>query len=215
MKTKTLAALLGVALLAGCAEDASQTQFASGPDTSASQFSGTDITGIDYETDFQLVDHNGQPRSMADFEGKATLVFFGFANCPDVCPTTLARMGHAVNQLEAQGEQVQGLFITLDPQRDTPEKLEKYVTAFHPSFLGLRGEEKSLENLTKNYHVHMKSHGPKAGEEHAQHGKENYMVEHSSAVFVADPKGNLRLVYVGADWTSEQMANDLKKLLSS
>jgi protein SCO1/2 len=214
MKIKASAALVALALLAGCAEDASQTHVVSGAEASASHFSGTDITGIDYETDFQLIDHNGQPRSMADFEGKATLVFFGFANCPDVCPTTLARMGHAVNQLEVQGEQVQGLFITLDPQRDTPEKLEKYVTAFHPSFLGLRGEEKSLEKLTKNYHVHMKSHGPKAGE-HAQHAEENYMVEHSSAVFISDKKGNLRLVFVGADWTSEEMANDLKKLLSS
>jgi protein SCO1/2 len=214
MKKKLIASLLGAALLAGCAEDASRTQVASGPEASAGQFNGTDITGIDYQTDFQLVDHNGQPRSMADFKGKATLVFFGFANCPDVCPTTLARMGQAVYQLEAQGEHVQGLFITLDPQRDTAGKLKQYVTTFQPGFLGLRGDEKTLEQLAKNYHIHMKSHAPKAGG-HAQHAGENYMVEHSGAVFVSDRNGNLRLIFIGADWTSGQMAHDLKKLLNS
>lgn len=216
MKTKLLAALIGVALLAGCTDDSSQTKVATGPVASESDFYGTDITGIDYQTDFKLIDHNGKPRTMADFQGKVTLVFFGFTNCPDVCPTTLARMGGAVNQLGADGENVQGLFITLDPSRDTVEVVKEYVARFHPSFLGLRGEEETLQTITKNYHVHMKSHAKK--DEHAGHGEhveEDYMVEHSGAVFVLDQAGKLRLIFVGADWTSDQMARDLKRLLSA
>jgi protein SCO1/2 len=213
MKAKVIAALFGMALLAGCSDDSNPDKIVSGPETSASAFHGTDITGIDYQTDFQLTDHNGKPRTMADFQGQVTLVFFGFANCPDVCPTTLARMGGAVNQLGADGENVQGLFITLDPRRDTAEVVKEYVSRFHPSFLGLRGDEDSLEKLTKNYHIHMKSHAKT--DEHGEHVEENYMVEHSSAVFVLDQAGKLRLVFVGADWTSDQMAHDLKRLLKT
>lgn len=213
MKTKVLAALVGVALLAGCADDPVPEKVASGPVASDSAFYGTDITGIDYQTDFQLTDHSGKPRTMADFQGKVTLVFFGFANCPDVCPTTLARMGGAVNQLGTDGENVQGLFITLDPRRDTAEVVKQYMSGFHPSFLGLRGDEQSLEKLTKNYHVHMKSHAKT--DEHGEHVEENYMVEHSGAVFVLDQAGKLRLIFVGADWTSDQMVHDLKRLLKT
>lgn len=211
MKTKVLAMFIGLALLAGCAEDSSSAKVASGPVASENAFYATDITGIDYQTDFQLIDHNGKSHTMADFQGKVTLVFFGFANCPDVCPTTLARMGGAVNQLGADGENVQGLFITLDPRRDTAEVVKEYVSRFHPSFLGLRGDEQSLEKLTKNYHVHMKSHAKT--DEHGEHVEENYMVEHSGAVFVLDQPGKLRLIFVGADWTSDQMARDLRRLL--
>jgi protein SCO1/2 len=213
MKTKVLAAVVGVALLAGCADDSSPEKVASGPVASESAFYGTDITGIDYQTDFQLTDHNGKPRTMADFQGKVTLVFFGFANCPEVCPTTLARMGGAVNQLGPDGENVQGLFISLDPRRDTPEVLEEYVSRFHPSFLGLRGDEESIKKVAKNYHVHMKSHAKT--DQHGEHVEENYMVEHSGAVFVLDQAGKLRLVFVGADWTSDQMARDLRRLLQA
>jgi protein SCO1/2 len=215
MKTNVIAALFGLTLLAGCSDDSpSPDKIATGPEASTSAFHGTDISGIDYETDFKLTDHNGRPRTLADFQGKVTLVFFGYANCPDVCPTTLARMGQAVKKLDSDGEKVQGLFVTLDPRRDTAEALEKYVTLFHPSFLGLRGDEETLQAITKNYHVHMQSHAP---EEHAHgaHAEENYMVEHSSSVFTFDQKGKLRLVFIGADWTVDQMAHDLKRLLNT
>lgn len=211
MKTKVLAALVGIALLAGCADDSSSEKVAFGPVVSESAFYGTDITGIDYQTDFQLTDHNGKLRTIADFQGKVTLVFFGFTNCPDVCPTTLARMGGAVNQLGPDGGNVQGLFISLDPQRDTSEVLKEYVSPFHPSFLGLRGDQESIKKIAKNYHIHMKSHAKT--DEHGKHAHENYMVEHSGAVFVLDQAGKLRLIFVGADWTSDQMASDLKRLV--
>ena len=98
-------------------------------------FANTDITGLDYGKDFALTDHNGKPRTIADFRGKLVFVFFGYTHCPDVCPTTLSDFAAALKLLGAQAGRVQVIFVTLDPQRDTPAILKQFVPAFNPSFL--------------------------------------------------------------------------------
>jgi protein SCO1 len=111
------------------------------PGTRSSPFNSVDITGADLGPDFRLSDHDGKERTLADFRGKAVAIFFGYTQCPDVCPTTLAEMAHALKLLGPDGARVQVLFITVDPKRDTPDLLRHYVPAFHPSFIGLRGDE--------------------------------------------------------------------------
>ncbi len=110
----------------------------------AASFRSTDITGADFGKNFTLTDHNGQPRTLADFRGKVVVVFFGFTHCPDVCPTTLAELARAVKKLGPDGDRVQVLLVTVDPERDTPEILKQYVTAFDPRFLGLTGDADAI-----------------------------------------------------------------------
>ena len=100
-------------------------------------FNNTDVTGVDYAKGFSLTDHTGKPRTLADYKGKVVVIFFGYTQCPDVCPTTMAEMASVMQQLGPQADQVQVAFITLDPERDTQELLAAYVPAFHPSFIGL------------------------------------------------------------------------------
>ena len=121
-------AIAPLLLIAACGER---------PDGTASPFTSTEITSVEWGRDFHLTDHNGQARSLADFRGKAVMLFFGFTHCPDVCPTTLADMARVIEALGPDGARVKGLFVTVDPERDTPQVLAKYVGAFHPSLLGL------------------------------------------------------------------------------
>lgn len=105
------------------------------------KFNGTDITGVPWGRGFQLSDHNGRPRSLSDFKGKVVLLFFGYTSCPGPCPTALAEMAQVVKELGPDGERVQGLFVTVDPERDTPQRLATYLRSFDPSFLGLTGSK--------------------------------------------------------------------------
>jgi protein SCO1/2 len=114
------------ALLAGC-------------EPGAERFNNVDITGASYARDFRLTDFNGRPRSLADFRGKVVVMFFGYTQCPDVCPTTMTDMAEVKRRLGPDGAKVQVIFVTLDPDRDTAEVLSQYVPAFDPTFLGLRG----------------------------------------------------------------------------
>src|SRR5690606_23830325 len=119
-----------------------------------SPFKNTDITGLPYASDFSLIDHNGQPRTLADYRGKAVLIFFGYMYCPDVCPTTMAEMATVMESLGPAAEQVQVLFITVDPERDTPEMLAQYVPAFDQRFVGLTAADKeSFEKVMKDFKV--------------------------------------------------------------
>ncbi|UUZ63195.1 SCO family protein [Polaromonas sp. P1-6] len=118
-----------------------------------SPFKSTDISSVDWGRDFHLTGHNGQPRSLADFRGKVVMLFFGFTHCPDVCPTTMAGMARVVDKLGPDGQRVQGLFVTVDPERDTPQALARYVTGFHPSFLGLYGDEGGTAALAKEFKI--------------------------------------------------------------
>jgi protein SCO1/2 len=167
-------------------------------------FETTDITGVEWGRDFRLVDHTGTRRSVADFRGKAVLMFFGYANCPDMCPIALAKMAQAVEQLGDDGKRVQGLFVTLDPARDTSSVLASYVTAFHPSFLGLREAPENIAATAKEFKVFH------AAQETKDQGA--YMVDRSAAMFAFDPKGRLRL-YMNAETPVDAIVNDVKTLL--
>src|SRR6059058_3118000 len=136
-----LAMLLLAALsLGACSEkqNADSNQMLLSP--AATAFKNTDVTGLAYGKDFSLPDHHGKLRSLADFKGKAVVVFFGYTHCPDVCPTTMAEMAAVMKQLGPDADRVQVLFVTLDPERDTPALLKQYVPAFDPRFIGLSGD---------------------------------------------------------------------------
>lgn len=185
-------------LLAACGEQ---------PGAPASPYHSTDITSVEWGRDFRLTDHNGQPRSLADFQGKVVMMFFGFTNCPDVCPTTLADMAQVVRKLGASGERVQGILVTVDPARDTPRALARYVTAFHPAFLGLRGDERATQELAKEFKAFYAAREPQRGQ-----GHDHYMVDHTRAIYVFDRSGKLRLL-MSSGRTVDEMTADVALLL--
>lgn len=167
-------------------------------------FQSTDITGADFGKSFALTDHTGRLRSLEDFHGKVVVVFFGFTHCPDVCPTTLAELSSAIRKLGPAGEKVQVLLITVDPERDTPEVLAKYVTAFNPAFLALRGNADETKRVAKEFKViYQKNAGALP---------ENYSMDHSAGSYIFDQKGRLRL-YVGYGRGAEVFAHDIGLLL--
>ncbi len=168
------------------------------------KFEYTDITGVEIGGDFQLTDHNGHPRSLSDFRGKVVAVFFGFTHCPDVCPTTLAELAQTVKRLGAGGDEVQILFITVDPARDTQKVLAQYVPAFDPRVLGLYGDPATTAKVAAAYKVFFAPQPPNASG--------NYTVDHSAAIFVIDRRGRPRLV-MGAGRTVSGMVHDIKLLL--
>ena len=168
------------------------------------QFEAVDITGATWGKDFALTDHTGKARALADFRGKVVLLYFGYVNCPDMCPMTMAKLGAAVNLLGEAGRDVQGLFVTVDPKRDTPKVLAQYVPSFHPSFIGLYGDRQAIERTAKEFKVYFNAQAPNASG--------FYTVDHSGPVYVFDRKGRLRL-FVKPDATSESIVHDLRLLL--
>ncbi|MCL5060315.1 MAG: SCO family protein [Candidatus Thermoplasmatota archaeon] len=169
-------------------------------------FQATDITGAAFARDFRLTDHNGRVRTLADFKGKIVAVFFGYTHCPDVCPTTLSDFALALRQLGPQADQVQVIFVTVDPQRDTPELLKQFVPAFNPGFLGMYTDSESLRQLAKEYKVIYQKTSVKAADD--------YLIDHSAGTYVYDPKGRLRLLMPYGS-RPEAIAKDLKALLAS
>ncbi|HZY19901.1 MAG TPA: SCO family protein [Ramlibacter sp.] len=170
------------------------------------QFSAVDLTGADYAKDFQLPDADGRPRSLKDFRGKAVVVFFGYTQCPDVCPTTLAEIAQAKTLLGADGARVQGVFITVDPERDTPELLKAYMGNFGTDFVALRGTPEQTAALAKDFKVYFKKvEGKTPG---------SYTMDHSAASFVYDPQGRLRL-YTRYGSGAQALAGDLRLLLQT
>ncbi len=170
------------------------------------QFSAIDVSGMDYAKGFQLPDANGQVRTLPDFRGKAVVVFFGYTQCPDVCPTTLSEIAQAKQLLGPDGAKVQGIFITVDPERDTPEVLKAYMANFGPDFIALRGTPEQVEATAKDYKVYYKKvDGKTPG---------SYTMDHSAASFVYDPEGRLRL-YTRYGTGPQALAGDLKQLLQS
>jgi protein SCO1/2 len=168
------------------------------------KFRSTDVTGADYGRSLALIDHHGKPRRLEDWRGKAVVVFFGFTHCPDVCPTTLADMAQVMRQLGPLAGRVQVLFVTVDPERDTQAALAKYVPAFDPRFLGLRGDLDATRAAAKEFKVYFeKRPGKTPGE---------YSVDHSAQSYVIDPQGRLRL-FVRHERIAEDLAPDLRTLL--
>lgn len=169
-------------------------------------FEATDITGAAFARDFRLTDHNGRVRTLADFRGKVVAVFFGYTHCPDVCPTTLADFAAALEQLGPQAGRVQVLFVTVDPQRDTPDLLKQFVPAFNPGFLGMYTDQATLQKLTREYKVIYQKTAVKAGDD--------YLIDHSAGTYVYDPQGNLRLL-VPYGSGPDAIARDLRTLLAA
>ena len=168
-------------------------------------FKGIDITGATYARELNLPDSSGKPRSLADFKGKVMVVFFGFAQCPDVCPTTLAEIAETKRKLGADGSKVQGVFVTLDPERDTPQVLAAYIANFGPDFVGLRGTPEQTTAAAKEFKVYFaKVPGKTEG---------SYTIDHTAGAFVFDPQGKVRLfLRYGAG--VEAMQGDVKALLA-
>jgi len=167
-------------------------------------FKNTDVTGSDCCKDFRLTDHNGKTRTLEDFRGKAVVVFFGYTQCPDVCPTTMAEMKAVLQQLGPDAQRVQVLFVTLDPERDTRELLANYVPAFDPSFLGLYGDLETTAKTAKEFRVfYQKQPGATPG---------SYTLDHTAGSYVFDPQGRVRLFVRHADGGANLVA-DLRELL--
>ena len=168
-------------------------------------FSNTDVTGSAIGQSLAgLKDSRGQERSIAEFRGKAVLVFFGYTACPDVCPTTLTRLADVMKQLGPDAERLQVILISVDPETDTPERLGPYVTAFHPSFIGLAGDMPATEAVAREFKVFFAK---------AQGGHHAGMIDHTTGAYVFDPAGRIRL-YVKDDAAVEKIVGDLRRLLA-
>lgn len=190
------AALAGGALLTACFDKKGQ----------ALQFRGVDVTGADYARDLPLTDHNGQARSMKDFAGKVVVVFFGFTQCPDVCPTAMAELAEVKKALGKDGDRLQGLFVTVDPERDTPEVLKAYMANFDPSFLALRGTPEQLAAVAKDFKIYYKKVEGKT--------PTSYTMDHSAGSYVYDPAGRLR-IYNRYGSGAQALTEDVRALLSA
>jgi protein SCO1/2 len=162
-----------------------------------------DITGADFGKSLALTDHTGKARTLDDFKGKVVAIFFGFTQCPDVCPTMLAEMGKLMKELGRDSEKVQVLFVSVDPERDTPELLKQYVTAFHPAFLGLRGDTEATARATKEFKIYNQKQPLKTG---------GYSVDHSAGMYILDQQGRLRL-YAQYGVNAEMVLADIRELL--
>jgi len=169
------------------------------------KFKNTDVTGVNYARGFELTDQNGKRRTLAEFKGKVVSVFFGYTQCPDVCPTTLAEMKEVRARLGADADRLQVLFVTVDPERDTPELLRNYVTAFDPSFLGLTGSPAEVAAVAKEFRVFYEKVPGKS--------PADYTMNHTAGSYVFDPAGHIRL-FVRHGQATDVLAGDLKVLLA-
>ena len=169
-------------------------------------FKSIDLTGADYAQGFSLTDHNGQLRTLKDFAGKVVVVFFGFTQCPDVCPTSMAELAQVKQLLGADGDKLQAIFITVDPERDTPELLKAYMGNFDPSFLALRPTPEQLPQLAKDFKIYYKKvDGKTPG---------SYTMDHSAGSYIFDEKGRIRL-YNRYGAGAEVLASDIKLLIKA
>ena len=167
-------------------------------------FRGVNITGADYARDFSLTDHHGQQRSLKDFRGKVVVVFFGFTQCPDVCPTSMQELAEVKAALGADGERLQGIFISVDPERDTLELLKAYMENFDPSFLALRPTPEQLPALAKDFKIYYKKVDGTT--------PTSYSMDHSAGSYLYDPQGRLR-VYHRYGSGVEALTEDVRLLL--
>ncbi|NMF87399.1 SCO family protein [Aromatoleum petrolei] len=194
LRTLIVAATLAVATLAACSNPSATIAFRA-----------TDITGADYGKGLALSDHTGAPRTLADFRGKVVTLFFGYTQCPDVCPTNLSTMAEVMRQLGPDAERVQVLFVTVDPERDTQQLLAQYIPVFDPRFIALRGDPAQTAAVAKEFKVFYQKSGDTSGA--------NYTVDHSTGTYVFDPTGRVRL-YVKHGETADNIAADVRTLLA-
>lgn len=176
----------------------------SGCGAGAPKFKASDVTGAGFGRDFTLSDPDGKQRTLADYRGKVVVLFFGYTQCPDVCPTTLAALAETMKSLGADASRVQVIFVTVDPDRDTADVVKSYVSAFDPSFVGLRGDADAIARTAKEFKIlYQKQPG---------RTPQSYTVDHSAGTFLFDPQGRLRL-YVGNGQGVDVFAHDIRELL--
>lgn len=168
------------------------------------QFQGVDVTGAEYAKDIPLTDVNGQKRSLKDFSGKVVAVFFGYTQCPDVCPTTLQELQEVKQALGADGDKLQAVFVSLDPERDTPEVLKAYLGNFDASFVGLHGTPDEIAAVAKDFKIYFKKVPGKA--------EGTYTLDHSAGTYLYDPQGRLR-IYERYGVGPQVLTQDVKALL--
>ncbi len=196
MSTRRFAlAALAALTLAACQK--------SGPDKPA--FKGIELTGAEYARQLNLTDQDGRARSLADFKGKVLVVFFGYTQCPDVCPTTMAEVAEVKRSLGAEGDKVQGIFVTIDPERDTGQLLKAYMASFDPSFVALRGSAEQTQAAAKEFKVFYAKVPGKT--------PETYTMDHTAASFIFDTEGRVR-VYARYGSGAQALADDIKLLLA-
>ena len=193
MKTKGFFIALLMFVLAACKPADQQNQFAA-----------TDISGADFAQTLSLTDHTGKPRSLNDFTGKVVAIFFGYTHCPDVCPTTMADMKQTMKLLGAQADELQVLFVTLDPERDTQEVLAQYVPSFDQRFIGLFGTQEQTAKATADFKIF--------ASRVENSGRSGYTIDHSAGLYIYDKTGKIRL-YVAYGEKPQVIAADIKKLL--
>jgi len=193
-----LIAVAAGAALAGCDR-------ATGPGEKP-QFKGVDITGADYGRQLSLPDQDGKLRTLADFKGKVVVVFFGYTQCPDVCPTTMAELAQVKKSLGPDGERVQGVFVSIDPERDTPQLLKAYMANFDPSFVALRGTPEQTAAAAKEFKVF---YAKVPGKSDA-----GYTVDHTAGSYIFDGAGRLRL-FVRYGGSTDALSADIKTLLAA
>ncbi len=196
--SRTIFLLIGMLLLAAC----NPSQGGNVDDSAA--FVGTDITGADFTKPLKLTDHTGQLRTMSDFAGKAVILFFGFTHCPDVCPTTMLDLKKAMKLLGDQADEVQVLFVTVDPKRDTQEVLAKFVPSFDKRFLGMRGSLQETAETLGNFKIYFAKVPGADGD--------SYTIDHSAGMYAFDKEGKVRL-YLSYGQKPEDIASDIKQLL--
>ena len=172
--------------------------------TSKPTFLSTDITGAEFGRDFKLADHTGKIRTLADFRGKAIVLFFGYTHCPDICPATMGELAAAMQKLGKDAARVQVLFVTVDPERDTPERLAQYLSAFSPAFLGLHGDSQATKDIANEFKI---VYQKQVGE-----SPDHHTMDHSAGTYIFDPKGKLRL-YVSNGAGRDAFAHDIAELL--
>lgn len=190
---RQLLLILTLCLLASC-----------GDSQPSKSFVGTDITGADFSKSLALTDHTGTPRTLDDFKGKVVLMFFGFTHCPDVCPTTMLDLKNTMKLLGDKADEVQVLFVTVDPERDTQEVLAKFVPSFDNRFIGLRGDAEQTAETLKNFKIYYAKVPGKS--------ENDYSIDHSAGMYAFDKQGKVRL-YLGYGQKPEDIASDVQNLL--
>jgi len=174
------------------------------PSKPTAAFNAVDITGADYARQLALTDFDGRARSLAEFKGKVVFVFFGFTQCPDVCPTTMAELAQVRQKLGSDGDKLQGVFVTVDPERDSAPVLKAYLQSMDPSFVGLRGTLPQTEAASREFKVFYQKVPTKDG---------NYTMDHTAGSFVFDPQGQVRL-FVRYGMGVDALTADVKALLA-
>lgn len=185
-------------LLSGC------DRLSPGGPAAAPSFKGIDITGADYARGFSLTDFNGQTRTLADFKGRVVMLYFGFVQCPDVCPTALTRAATVMERLGAQAADLQVVFVTVDPERDTPALLREYMAAFHPSFLALTGNAEQIAQTAKDFRAFYKK---------VPTGS-SYTMDHTALSYLFDRQGRIR-VALRHEQTADDYTADIRALLDA